>query len=67
VAAADLRTANGMLVVRVPAGAHQLTWRFQPPAVWQILRVAALLGLLGWMIAVVVELVLALRRRGELV
>jgi hypothetical protein len=61
VAAADLRTANRLLVVRVPAGRHVLTTRFAPPAVWRVLRVAALLGLVGWWIALGVALVGARR------
>jgi len=38
-----------------------LTTRFAPPAVWRVLRVAALLGLVGWWIALGVALVGARR------
>jgi hypothetical protein len=54
VAAAELRTANRMLVARVPVGRHKLAFRIDPPAVWRILRIGALLGLGGWWLALLV-------------
>jgi hypothetical protein len=56
---ADLRTAHGGLVARVPAGSHKLSARFEPPLVYRVLRSGALIGLAAWWFAIAVELAIA--------
>jgi hypothetical protein len=63
VAATELRTANGKLVVRVPPGNHKLAVRLAPPAIWRVLRIGSLLGLGGWWLALLAELALVVRAR----